>query len=324
MNVFITRKIPEAGLNILKEAGCHIIEHTEQRPLTPEELIGHCKKADAVLIAGHTIIDEFFLNECDHLKVIGLMSVGYEHVNLPAATALKIPISNTPGVLSKATSDIAFLLMLAVSRKAFFMHRQILEGKWNFFEPTANLGIELYGKTLGIFGLGKIGLELAKKCRAVFDMNIIYHNRSNNKEAEKLVNAQYVSLDELLKNSDVLSLHANLTNETMGRFNLELFRKMKPSAIFINTGRGGLHNETDLLYALQNHLIWGAGLDVTNPEPMAPDHPLLTMPNVCIVPHIGSATVETRDAMAKMAAVNIVAGLEGKPIPNIVNTEIYS
>ena len=322
MNVFITRQIPEVGVKLLRDAGFTVTEHREKREITDEELIRFCKKSDALLNAG-SAIDSNFLQNCSHLKVIALMSVGYEKVDMATATKLKIPISNTPGVLSKATSDVAFLLMLAVSRKAFFMHQSILNGNWNFYEPTANLGIELYGKTLGIFGLGKIGFELAIKCKAAFGMQIIYHNRNHNEDAEKELGAQYVSFEELLKKSDVLSLHSNLSGETKGLFNKEVFRLMKPTSIFINTGRGALHNETDLLSALQKGDIWGAGLDVTNPEPMSKDNPLLTMPNVCILPHIGSATQEAREAMAKMAAVNIIAGLQNKRLPNIVNKEVY-
>ncbi len=322
MNVFITNKIPEAGLQLLRQAGYNIIEHTEKRMLLPEELISFCKKADAVLNPGMPMNTAFF-RECGHLKVVALMSVGYEKVDMAAATQYKIPVSNTPGVLSNATSDVAFLLMLAVCRKAFFMHQSIIKGNWNYFEPTANLGIELYGKTLGIFGLGRIGFELAKKCRAAYNMDIIYHNRGRNKEAERLLGAKWATFDGLLAASDVLSLHANLSNETKGLFNKDVFTKMKKEAIFINTGRGALHNETDLLAALQQGTIWGAGLDVTNPEPMAKDNPLLSMPNVCVLPHIGSATTTTRNAMATMAATNIIAGLQGKKLPNIVNGAVY-
>jgi len=154
-------------------------------------------------------------------------------------------------------------------------------------------------------------------------MHIIYHNRNRNEEAEKLLDAKYVSFDELLAQSDVLSVHANLSEQTRGIFDKKAFDKMKPDSIFINTARGGLHNETDLIAALQNNIIWGAGLDVTNPEPMTKDNPLLTMPNVCVLPHIGSATKQTRDAMATLAAQNVIAAAKGEPLPNIINPEVY-
>ncbi len=198
-----------------------------------------------------------------------------------------------------------------------------MKGEWLFFEPTADLGIEVKGKTLGIFGLGNIGFEMAKRCIGAYNMKVIYHNRNHNIEAEKELKAEMVSFEELLKRSDVLSVHTNLSAETKGRFDKKAFAQMKPSSIFINTARGGIHNEEDLIYALQNGIIWGAGLDVTNPEPMKKDNPLLTMPTVAVLPHIGSATFETRNAMAEIAAENIIAGLKGNRIPFPVNPEVY-
>ena len=324
MKVFITRKIPEKGLQFLRDAGLEIVEWTTKRDLRPDELIEYCQSADALLSAGGNKIDKTFLQACSHLKVISLHSAGYDNVDVAAATELKIPIGNTPGVLSDATADIALLLILATSRKAFYMSRTIQQGNWGFFEPTVNLGINIRGKTLGIFGLGKIGFELARRAVAAFDMKIIYHNRHAHPKAEKELNAVLVSFDDLLAESDVLSVNSALTKETTGKFNKDVFVRMKPTAIFINAARGAIHNEDDLTTALQNGIIWGAGLDVTNPEPMRSDHPLLSLPNVCILPHIGSATEETRAAMSLIAAKNIVAGLKGERLPFVVNPEIYS
>lgn len=323
MKIFITRSIPAIGLKLFKDAGYSVTQHTEKRELTQEELIAACKQHDALLSVGPNKLDAFFLQECQHLKSISLLSVGYDNVDVAAANKLKIPIGNTPGVLSGATADIAFLLMLTVSRNAFYLHNTIAKGDWDFFEPTANLGIELNGKTLGIFGLGRIGLELAKKCVAAYNMKIIYHNRNRNEAAEKEVSATLVSFEELLQQSDVLSVHTNLSPETKGLFDKNAFSKMKSSAIFINTARGAIHNEQHLTEALQQHTIWGAGLDVTNPEPMAKDNILLTLPNVSILPHIGSATVETRDAMTELAVQNIIAGLQGRQMKHVINPEVY-
>ena len=324
MKVFITRKIPDQGLQYLHDEGISISEWTTKRDLSPRELIEHCQNADALLSAGSNRIDKTFLQAVSHLKVISLHSAGYDNVDISAATELKIPIGNTPGVLSNATADTAFLLILATSRKAFYMHKTIQRGGWGFFEPTANLGIEIRGKTLGIFGLGKIGFELAMRCAYAFDMKIIYHNRGHHEKAEKELNARWVSFNELLENSDVLSVNTGLTPETKGKFNKEVFACMKRNAIFINAARGAIHNENDLTEALEKGLIWGAGLDVTNPEPMRPDHPLLSMPNVSVLPHIGSATVETRAAMSLIAAKNTVAGLRGERLPFVVNPEVYA
>ena len=323
MKVFITREIPEVGLKKLKDAGIEIVEWKEKRELTQPELIEYCKQSDALIAAGYNKMDAHFLDECRHLKVIALHSVGYDNVDVAEADRLKIPVGNTPGVLSGPTADIAFLLMLAVSRKAFYLHQKILNGDWKFFEPTANLGIQLYDKTIGIYGLGNIGFEMAKRCTGAFNMKVIYHNRHRNLPAEEELKAVYVSFDELLERSDVLSVHTNLTKETQGKFDKAVFEKMKPTSIFINTARGAIHNEEDLINALQNGTIWGAGLDVTNPEPMKKDNPLLTMPNAAVLPHIGSATVETRDEMATIAAENVIAALNGKRIPFPVNPEVY-
>ncbi len=319
MNVFITAGIVDTGLQVLRDAGISYTQWTEKTVLPQDELIARCKSFDALLSTGANRIDAHFLHSCSHLKVIALHAVGYDNVDIDAATQLKIPIGNTPRVLSDATADTAFLLMLATSRKAFYMHKTIAKGEWTFFDPAVNLGVELQGKTLGIFGLGKIGYEMAKRCKGAYDMEIIYHNRSSNEEAEKKLGARKVSFDELLQESDVLSAHAALTSVTKEIFNATAFAKMKSTAIFINTARGGMHNEKDLITALQQQLIWGAGLDVTNPEPMLANNPLLDMPNVCILPHIGSATFEARSAMSRLAAENIVAGLQGKPLPNWVN-----
>ena len=324
IKVLITRKIPQRGIQLLEEAGYKLTIYTEKRSLPQKELIELCKKNDALLSAGSNKLNAHFFEECSHLQAVALMSVGYDNVDVEAASSYKIPVSNTPDVLSNATSDIAFLLMLAVSRNAFQMHKRIERGGWSFFEPTANLGIELKGKTLGVFGLGRIGVDFAKKQKEAYEMNVNYNNRNRNTEAEGILDAKFVSFDQLLAESDVLSVHANLSNETKNLFNKSAFEKMKRSALFINTARGGLHNEQDLINAIQHKTIWGAGLDVTNPEPMDKDNPLLNLPNVCVLPHIGSATEETRDKMAIMAAENLLAALSNKVMPQIINREVYN
>ncbi|WP_437918207.1 2-hydroxyacid dehydrogenase [Sphingobacterium sp. LRF_L2] len=324
MKVFISKNIPLPGIENLRNAGVEIAINEKSIPLSREELICACKEVDLLLHVGQGKLDHIFFENCAHLKGIALTSVGYDHVDLQAATKAKIPVSNTPDVLSDATADIAFLLMLAVSRKAFYRAQQVKNGQWKDFEFTKDLGTELYGKTLGIFGLGRIGLSLARKAQAAYHMRIIYHNRHRNTEAEKLVNASYVNFDDLLTQSDVISVHTNLTAETQYRFNQDSFRRMKKSAIFINTARGKIHHETDLSEALQHGEIWGAGLDVTDPEPMRADHPLLNMSNVCILPHIGSATLETRTQMALLASNNLIALKNGNKMPQVINSQVYA
>ncbi|MBW8685294.1 2-hydroxyacid dehydrogenase [Chitinophaga rhizophila] len=316
--VYITRTVPEVALELLKAHQIDYTVWTEKRHQTEEELIPVMKDYDGIIVSGPLQVSRQFLESCPDLRIVSMMSVGYDNVDIEAAKELGIAVGNTPGVLSGATADTAFLLLLAVSRKAFHMHKEIIRGNWKFWDPTANLGLELKGKTLGIVGLGRIGFELAQRCAGAYGMKIIYHNRGVNEEAEKELGAVRVSFDELLQQSDVVSVHTALTPETEGMFNKEVFSKMKPTAIFINTARGGVHNEPDLIAALQNGTIWGAGLDVTNPEPMAADNPLLNMPNVAVLPHIGSATIDTRNAMAAIAAKNVIRTFEGKTLEHAV------
>ncbi|MGQ7852757.1 2-hydroxyacid dehydrogenase [Pedobacter sp. WC2501] len=315
MKVFISGNIAPVGIKELEENNISITQWKENRQITAEELIEACQGQDGLISVGPNKLNAAFLNACSHLKVIALHSVGYDQVDVAEAKKLNIPIGNTPGVLSAATADTAFLLMLAVSRKAFFSHKKIIQGEWKNYEPSPELGIEVNGKTLGVFGLGKIGLEMAKKCKAAYQMEVIYHNRSRNEEAEREIGAKYVSFEELLAQSDVLSVHTALTPETKDKFTLDVFKQMKPNSIFINTARGGIHNEKDLIKASDEKMIWGAGLDVTNPEPMDKNNPLLAMENVAVLPHIGSATEETRAAMAQIIVKNVLAGLKGEKLP---------
>lgn len=323
MKVFINKNIPEDGIKLLQDKGITFTINPTENVLSREEFIKICQEHDALLNVGTNKFDEDFFQQCPNLKGIALFSVGFDSVNIPSANSRKIPVGNTPDVLSRATSDVAFLLMQSVARKSFFNHKRILNNDWGSFDPLANLGQELYGKTVGIFGLGRIGFEMATKCKAAFGMNIIYHNRSHNETAEKELDAKYVDFETLLSESDVLSVHSNYTEENNEIFNKNAFAKMKSNSIFINTARGKFHNENDLFEALTNSIIWGAGLDVTNPEPMKSDNPLLSLPNCCILPHIGSATYEARNAMAICAAQNIIALFENKKMPFCVNEEVY-
>ncbi|MDP5200921.1 D-glycerate dehydrogenase [Flavobacterium sp. DG2-3] len=324
MKVFINKNIPEAGIKLLEQKGINLTINPTENALSREEFIKICQENDALLNVGTNKLDEDFFEQCPNLKGISLFSVGFDSVHIPSANKRKIPVGNTPDVLSRATSDVAFLLMQSVARKSFFNHKRILNDDWGSFDPLANLGQELYGKTLGFFGLGRIGFEMAKKCKTAFGMNIIYHNRSHSENAEKELDAKLVDFETLLAESDVLSIHSNYSEENNELFNKDAFAKMKNSAIFINTARGKFQNEEDLFEALTNNIIWGAGLDVTNPEPMKADNPLLSLPNCCVLPHIGSATYEARNGMAVCAAQNIIALFENKKMPFCVNEEVYS
>ncbi len=320
--VLITRLIPDIAKTMLTDAGLEVVEWQGDGPMTQQELIDRTQHVHALLSLGADKLDKHFFSQCSHLDIIGQFAVGYDNIDVEEATKAGIPVSNTPDVLSEATADVAFGLMIAVSRKMFYNHKTIIRGEWKQFEPLKNLGFQLSGKTLGIFGMGRIGMVMAKRCKGAFDMNIMYHNRSRNPEAETLFGAKYVSFEELIRESDVLSVHSVLSEETRGLFSLSVFRKMKPSSIFINTSRGSVHNEEDLIEALNKKMIWGAGLDVTNPEPMKPDNPLLEIPNVAVLPHIGSATVEARNGMARLAASNIISFYKSGKVPNCINRPV--
>ncbi len=319
IRIFISRQIPDNGINLLEKEKYEVRVWKNYEYISQAELMQESKNCDALLCMLSDKIDKHFLQSCNHLKVISLYSAGYNNIDLEEATRIGIPVGNTPGAMSEATADVAFGLMIATARKMFHMHKTIGRGQWGNFLPSANLGMELKGKTLGIFGLGRIGYAMAERCRAAFKMNIIYHNRNRNPDAEKELQARRVSFEDLLAQSDVISVHCGLTPETEGIFDHLAFRKMKDTVIFINTSRGKVHVESDLINALQMHWIWGAGLDVMDPEPMRPDNPLLEMENTCVLPHIGSATLEARNEMARMAAQNIIGFFREGKIPYLLN-----
>lgn len=323
IKIFISRKIPESGISLLKKAALNVTVYDRDIPLEMNEMISLLKDYNAILSIGHNKFDEFTLEKCRHLEVISQFGAGYDNIDVNKATELGILIGNTPLAMNDATADVAFGLMIATSRKMFFMHEKIAKGEWGVFRSQANLGFELKNKTLGILGLGRIGEEMAMRCKGAYNMDVIYHNRGRNKDAEKSLGAMWVDFETLLKESDVISVHCALTAETKGLFDASVFKKMKNSAIFINTSRGKVHNEEDLIKSLEEGEIWGAGLDVTDPEPMQPDNPLLSMENVCVLPHIGSATVEARNEMSRLCALNVIEYFQGKKITNAVNPEVF-
>ena len=324
IRILITRSIPDIGIDLLRKEGFSLTIWPHDRPMPSNEMIEEGKKHHVIVTLTTDPVDSNFLNACSHLELISQFGAGYDNIDIPLATKLDIPVGNAPGAMTEATADIAFGLMIATSRKFFYMHKTIAKGEWTCFRPKANLGFELNNKTLGIFGLGRIGLAMARRCKGAYNMNIIYCNRKPNTEAEKMFNAKRVSFDELLQQSDIVSVHSVLSNETKEIFNKTAFAKMKPGSVFINASRGGIHNEPDLIDALNSGAIWGAGLDVTNPEPMKADNPLLSMENVCILPHIGSATVEARNKMSEMAAENVISFYKSNTIPHLVNPEVLN
>lgn len=322
MKVFSTKLLPESSKELFKANNIEFTEWTEHRKIDQAQLIDIVKEYDGVMVSGAQFDKNTLEAIKGKVKVLSLISVGYDNVDIKAAVEAGILVGNTPDVLSEATADTAFLLMQCVARKAFFNYKRILDSEWGYEELIDFLGMDLQGRTVGIYGLGRIGYYMAEKCKKAFGMKVIYHNRSRNEKAEAELDAQYVSFEELAAQSDVLSVHAGLTEETKGIFNKDIFAKMKPTSILVNTARGKVVNEKDLIEALQQKQIWGAGLDVTDPEPMEANNPLLNMENVAVLPHIGSATINTRNAMGQLAAENMLNGLTGKKMPACLTPEL--
>lgn len=318
--VFVTRVVPSAGLDRVLHACDAEIWHD---PLPPPPGVLHAKAKDCegLLTLLTDRIDAELMDACPRLRVVSNYAVGFNNVDVEAATKRGIRVGNTPGVLTEATADLAFALLIAAARRVVQGHAYTLSGKWKTWEPMGHVGQDMVGKTLGIVGMGRIGHALAKRCHHGWGMHVLYNDLHRNEDAERDVAAERVDLKDLLHRSDFVSVHANLTDGTRGMFGAEAFRQMKRTAVFVNTARGPLVDERALFEALHDRVIFAAGLDVTDPEPPHADNPLLTLPNCIIAPHIASATVATRSAMAEIAADNLILGLEGKPLRHWVNPE---
>ncbi len=269
---------------------------------------------EAIYTYGHPLVDGTMMDRFPGLKVISNFGVGVDHIDVKAASARNIPVGNTPGVLDGATADLAFALILAAGRRVVEGDRYARGPDFLRYDPSFMLGREVHGRTLGIFGLGRIGRQVAARARG-FAMTVLYHNRTRNDEAEIALNARYATTDELLANSDYIVLTLPLTTETRGLIGKAELAKMKPTATLVNVARGPVVDKDALTEALATQRIFAAALDVTDPEPLPRDHPLLKLPNIIITPHLGSATEETRRRMAEMSIENLFAGLEGKLLP---------
>ena len=316
--VFVTRRIPEAGLALL-QGKCEVDLWPEPLPPPYEILTKRSSECEGVLSLLTDKIDSTFLASCPRLKVVSNFAVGYNNVDVAAATAKGVKIGNTPGVLTDATADIAFCLLIGAARRLVEGHLYSQSGDWKTWEPLGHIGLDLVGKTIGIVGMGRIGLAMARRCHGGWGMKVLYADVNQNADAEKQLGAQRVELDYLLAQSDFISVHVDLNASTKHLFNAARFKQMKRTAVFINTARGTIHDEPALYDALKNGTLFAAGLDVTDPEPPDPKNPLLRLPNVIVAPHIASATVQTRNAMATIAAENLLAGLAGKPLRHCVN-----
>jgi glyoxylate reductase len=309
--VFITRKLPEETLVSLKEIADVGMWPYEEEAVPREVLLKEAQKADGLLTMLSDKIDKELFDNAPSLKVVANLAVGYDNIDIEAAKMKNVRVCNTPDVLTDSTADLAFSLILATARRIVESASYVKEGKWNSWGPLLLAGADVHHKTIGIVGMGRIGEAVARRAKG-FDMNILYHNRSRKPEAEKKLGAVYRDFYDLLKESDFVVCLAPLTTETKGMFNREAFQAMKQSAIFINAGRGASVDEEALVDALKNGVIAGAGLDVYVKEPIAADHPLLTMKQVVALPHIGSASVETRKKMSELACRNIAKVIDGK------------
>ena len=316
--VFLTRTLHDFALEQLKKR-YQVEVHSGKIPIPQIKLQSKIKEVDGLICFPYDKISKEAIEYAKNLKVISTYSVGFDHIDTEYAKKKKIRVGYTPEVLTDATANLAFSLLLDVSRRVSEGDRIIRNGKWKeIYGAFDYVGIDLKDKTIGILGLGRIGEMLAKRAKA-FDMKITYHNRNHvSKTKEKMLNAKYVSFEELVSQSDFISIHVPHTKETNNLFGMKNFKKMKKTAYLINTSRGKVINEKDLVTALKKKIISGAGLDVFETEPIKKNHPLSKLENVVLAPHIGSSTEETRIKMAEIAVKNLNLGMNGeKPVYSV-------
>lgn len=273
------------------------------------------RQAQGFYTYSHTIVGPDLMDQMPDLKVISNLGVGVDHIDLEAARERNVPVGNTPNILDGATADMTMALLMAAARNIVIGDRFARGPEFTYYDPSILLGQEVHSSTIGIIGMGNIGRQVAQRARA-FDMKILYHNRRPNPEAEAQLGATYASLHDLLAQSDYVTLNVPLTDETRNMIGRKQLQMMKPTAILVNLARGGVVDHDALVEALENRWIYAAALDVTEPEPLPRDHVLLELDNLVIVPHLGSATVQTRRAMGQLSVDNLKAGLEGRDLPS--------
>ncbi|WP_261131609.1 D-glycerate dehydrogenase [Bacillus sp. Marseille-Q3570] len=309
--IYITRKIDDQIVEKIRET-CEIEMWPEEDTPVPRSVLEEkIQKIDGLFCLLTETIDKTLLEKAENLKVVSNLAVGYNNIDIQSAKEKGITVTNTPGVLTETTADLTFALMMATARRLVEGSSYLRAGEWKTWSPMQLTGHDIYGANLGIIGMGRIGEALAKRALG-FDMNVVYHNRSRKQEAEEKYSITYVSMDQLLKESDfvcVLTPYTKETHDLIGEKELSL---MKETAILINTARGGIVNEEALYNTLKDNKIWAAGLDVFEEEPVPLDHPLLTLPNVVTLPHIGSASIKTRLKMANVAADNLIKSLKNE------------
>jgi len=322
--VYVTRRLfPEAIGRLARE--CRVAVWDSDLPVPRPVLLQEGRECEGLLTLLTERIDREVMDACPRLRVISNMAVGYDNIDVAEATRRGILVGNTPGVLTKTTADFTWALLLAAARLVVRGDQDVRAGRWRTWEPMGWLGQDVHGATLGIVGLGNIGVEVAKRARG-FDMRILYYDVVRRPpDVEAKYGLGFVpSLEDLLPQADFITLHVPLTPQTEHMITARHFRLMKRTAVLVNTSRGKVVDQRALYEALRDGLIWAAALDVTEEEPLSPQDPLLTLPNCIVTPHIASASFATRRAMAMMAVDNLLAGLRGEPMPSCVNPEAAS
>ena len=321
--VFVSRIIPDDGLRPVTEA-CEAEVWQDELPPPRDALLGSVEGCDGVLTLLTDRVDDELLDRAGpQLKVVSNFAVGFDNIDVAACTKRGIPVGNTPGVLTETTADLAWALLMAAARRLPEADRYVRAGKWKTWGPMLLMGPDVHGATLGIIGFGRIGQAVARRARG-FGMRVLYHDPSRVSPAvEAEYRAEYRTLEGILPESDFVSLHVNLSPQTKGLINAERLGWMKRTAILVNTSRGPVVDSMALVDALRDGVIAAAALDVTDPEPLPADHPLIGLDNCLVVPHIASASRATRGKMAEMAAANLLAGVRGQRLPTPVNPEVY-
>ncbi len=317
--IFVARRIPDSGLDLLN-AETEVRLHAGELPPTRAELIDGVRDCDGILSLLSDRIDHEVLDAAgSRLKVVSNFAVGFNNISVDEATRRGIAVGNTPDVLTDATADIAVGLLMSVARRMPEAARAAATGGWKTWEPLGWVGLDLVGKTVGIVGMGRIGEAVARRLHGGWQMSVVYTARNAKPKLDQTLGARQVSLEELLEVSDFVSLHVPLTEQTRHLIDAAALVRMKPHAVLLNTSRGEVIDQVALAEALRNRKIFAAGLDVCTPEPLPLDDPLYQLENCLILPHIGSATIDARNAMAHRAARNVLAGVQGQPLPFPVN-----
>jgi glyoxylate reductase len=319
--VLVSHTLPEGWVDLLKDR-CRLIIGSEDAKQLSSQLESHLPQAEGLFTLLTIQVNDELLSRAPNLKVVSNMAVGFDNIDVNSCTRRGIPVGNTPGVLTEGTADLTMAILLAAARRLFEANLDARQGRWHTWSPTGWLGKDLHGATMGILGMGKIGTAVAKRAKG-FGMELIFSDPNPHQQKADLLGAKHVPLEDLLQGSDFVSLHVPLTPDTRGLINVTALRSMKETALLINTSRGPIVDQAALVEALREGWISGAALDVTYPEPLPPDHPLFDLPNCLILPHIGSATWNTRRAMAERACVNLLAGLDDQRLPYCVNPEVY-